>query len=238
MSSRRGSKTKKLETSIDCQSSPASSSARSKPQYSYSENLHVDTDRSKENVTFIVRFRPLSQREIRLGEEIALYADGETIVRNEHNPSRAKKKVSNRGRVFGYFGFTVIAAVVGAIAAVADAIAVVAGNSDGGKTAISRPKSRSQTLSTPNEKSQFDIAFSVSDVKDKYKDAALEPKWKAFQTVIFLERVMLVTLPFTENNFGFASGTPYENGVFRMKLLLSRDFPHSPPKVAFNRRVL
>ncbi|XP_039026843.1 polynucleotide 3'-phosphatase ZDP-like [Hibiscus syriacus] len=43
-------------------------------------------------------------------------------------------------------------------------------------------------LSTPNEKSQFDIAFSVSDVKDKYKDAALEPKWKAFQTVIFLER--------------------------------------------------
>jgi len=27
-----------------------------------------------------------------------------------------------------------------------------------------------------------------------------------------------------------AAGTPYENGVFRMKLLLSRDFPHSPPK--------
>ncbi|CAL5041562.1 unnamed protein product [Urochloa decumbens] len=26
------------------------------------------------------------------------------------------------------------------------------------------------------------------------------------------------------------AGTPYENGVFRMKLLLSRDFPHSPPK--------
>ncbi|KAJ0868088.1 putative ubiquitin-conjugating enzyme E2, ubiquitin-conjugating enzyme/RWD [Helianthus annuus] len=26
------------------------------------------------------------------------------------------------------------------------------------------------------------------------------------------------------------SGTPYENGAFRMKLLLSRDFPHSPPK--------
>ncbi|BAT85025.1 ubiquitin-conjugating enzyme E2 22 [Vigna umbellata] len=28
-------------------------------------------------------------------------------------------------------------------------------------------------------------------------------------------------------------GTPYENGVFRMKLLLSHDFPHSPPKGFF-----
>ncbi|XWS43269.1 hypothetical protein CRYUN_Cryun16bG0088500 [Craigia yunnanensis] len=112
MSSRRGSKSKKLgsrnskavnspsssttsssklfvETSIDGQSSPASSSARSKPQYFYSENLHVDADRSKENVTVTVRFRPLSPREIRQGEEIAWYADGENIVRNEHNPSTA-----------------------------------------------------------------------------------------------------------------------------------------------------
>ncbi|CAN6586161.1 unnamed protein product [Malus baccata var. baccata] len=29
------------------------------------------------------------------------------------------------------------------------------------------------------------------------------------------------------------AGTPYENGVFRMKLLLSWDFPHSPPKGYF-----
>lgn len=29
------------------------------------------------------------------------------------------------------------------------------------------------------------------------------------------------------------AGTPYENGVFRMKLILSRDFPHSPPKGYF-----
>ncbi|KHN22604.1 Ubiquitin-conjugating enzyme E2 22, partial [Glycine soja] len=29
------------------------------------------------------------------------------------------------------------------------------------------------------------------------------------------------------------AGTPYDNGVFRMKLLLSRDFPHSPPKGFF-----
>ncbi|XP_078438337.1 ubiquitin-conjugating enzyme 22 [Wolffia australiana] len=29
------------------------------------------------------------------------------------------------------------------------------------------------------------------------------------------------------------AGTPYENGIFRMKLLLSRDFPQSPPKGYF-----
>ncbi|KAJ6362016.1 hypothetical protein OIU77_030888 [Salix suchowensis] len=78
-----------LENSMDGQSSPASSSARSKPQYFYSESVNLDTERSKENVTVTVRFRPLSPREIRQGEEIAWYADGETIVRNEHNPSIA-----------------------------------------------------------------------------------------------------------------------------------------------------
>ncbi|XP_017611079.2 kinesin-like protein KIN-7K, chloroplastic isoform X1 [Gossypium arboreum] len=77
------------EISIDGQSSPASSSARSKPQYIYSDNLHADADRSKENVTVTVRFRPLSPRELRQGEEIAWYADGETIVRNEHNQTTA-----------------------------------------------------------------------------------------------------------------------------------------------------
>ncbi|KAG0473524.1 hypothetical protein HPP92_014904 [Vanilla planifolia] len=29
------------------------------------------------------------------------------------------------------------------------------------------------------------------------------------------------------------AGTPYENGIFRMKLLLSHDFPQSPPKGYF-----
>ncbi|XP_058107498.1 ubiquitin-conjugating enzyme E2 22-like [Magnolia sinica] len=29
------------------------------------------------------------------------------------------------------------------------------------------------------------------------------------------------------------AGTPYENGIFRMKLLLSHDFPHLPPKGYF-----
>ncbi|GMP96853.1 hypothetical protein CsSME_00045321 [Camellia sinensis var. sinensis] len=113
MASRHGSKSKKSssrgvntpsssttssskhfpETSIEGLSSPASS-ARSKPQYYYSETLPLDAsasaaDRSKENVTVTVRFRPLSPREIRQGEEISWYADGETVVRNEHNPSIA-----------------------------------------------------------------------------------------------------------------------------------------------------
>ncbi|KAJ0624261.1 putative plus-end-directed kinesin ATPase [Helianthus annuus] len=66
------------EASVDIFSSP-SSSARSKP---HSEKL-------KENVTVTVRFRPLSPREIRRGEEIAWYADGETILRSEETPSIA-----------------------------------------------------------------------------------------------------------------------------------------------------
>ncbi|XP_024960925.1 kinesin-like protein KIN-7K, chloroplastic [Cynara cardunculus var. scolymus] len=76
------------EASVDNLSSPASS-ARSKPQYFYSESLPLDCERSKENVTVTVRFRPLSPREIRRGEEIAWYADGETILRNEQTPSIA-----------------------------------------------------------------------------------------------------------------------------------------------------
>ncbi|XVF04370.1 hypothetical protein REPUB_Repub05bG0076600 [Reevesia pubescens] len=52
---------------------------------------------------------------------------------------------------------------------------------------LDKSNSKKIKLSAPNEKAELDIAFSVSDVKDKYKDAALEPKWKAFQTIIFLE---------------------------------------------------
>ncbi|XP_039775972.1 kinesin-like protein KIN-7D, chloroplastic isoform X4 [Panicum virgatum] len=43
----------------------------------------------KENVTVTVRFRPLSPREIRQGEEVAWYADGDTVVRSEQNPNVA-----------------------------------------------------------------------------------------------------------------------------------------------------
>ncbi|KAE9593911.1 hypothetical protein Lal_00016921 [Lupinus albus] len=78
------------ETSADGQSSPASSSARSKAlQHVHTETVPLDAQRAKENVTVTVRFRPLNPREIRQGEEIAWYADGDTIVRNEHNLSIA-----------------------------------------------------------------------------------------------------------------------------------------------------
>ncbi|XP_062169290.1 polynucleotide 3'-phosphatase ZDP isoform X2 [Alnus glutinosa] len=43
-------------------------------------------------------------------------------------------------------------------------------------------------FSTSDGETNSDIAFSVSDVKNKYKDATLQPKWKAFKTIIFLER--------------------------------------------------
>ncbi|CAN6847004.1 unnamed protein product, partial [Brassica oleracea] len=75
------------ETSVDSHSSPTSSSVRSKPQYT--GRVPQTASQSKENVTVTVRFRPLSPREIRRGEEIAWYADGETIVRNEHTPTIA-----------------------------------------------------------------------------------------------------------------------------------------------------
>lgn len=48
--------------------------------------------------------------------------------------------------------------------------------------------SKKTKISAPALKAEQEIAFAVSDIKDKYKDATLLPKWKAFQTVIFLER--------------------------------------------------
>ncbi|KAL2496516.1 Polynucleotide 3'-phosphatase ZDP [Forsythia ovata] len=47
---------------------------------------------------------------------------------------------------------------------------------------------KKQKLSTSNEGGDLEIAFSASNIKDKYKDAMLLPKWKAFQTIIFLEQ--------------------------------------------------
>ncbi|PIN16990.1 Kinesin-like protein [Handroanthus impetiginosus] len=53
--------------------------------------------KTKENVTVTVRFRPLSDREIRKGDEAAWYADGDYTVRNELNSEIAYKF----DRVFG-----------------------------------------------------------------------------------------------------------------------------------------
>ncbi|KAK2638747.1 hypothetical protein Ddye_026542 [Dipteronia dyeriana] len=43
-------------------------------------------------------------------------------------------------------------------------------------------------LSTPSREDNLEMVFSVSDIKDNYKDAKLLPNWKAFRTIIFLER--------------------------------------------------
>ncbi|KAL2892936.1 Kinesin-like protein KIN-7D chloroplastic [Bienertia sinuspersici] len=48
-----------------------------------------DSNKPKENVTVTVRFRPLSAREMKKGNEIAWYADGDCTVRNEDNTDLA-----------------------------------------------------------------------------------------------------------------------------------------------------
>ncbi|GAB2233098.1 hypothetical protein Droror1_Dr00002313 [Drosera rotundifolia] len=83
------------ECSVDGARSPASKVMRTRMRGGYAESAVVveeevvEEERSKESVMVTVRFRPLSPREIRQGEEIAWYADGETIVRNEYNSSIA-----------------------------------------------------------------------------------------------------------------------------------------------------
>lgn len=49
----------------------------------------VDMSRSGESISVTVRFRPMSEREYQKGDEIAWYADGDKIVRNEYNPATA-----------------------------------------------------------------------------------------------------------------------------------------------------
>ncbi|KAG1367725.1 polynucleotide 3'-phosphatase ZDP [Cocos nucifera] len=48
--------------------------------------------------------------------------------------------------------------------------------------------SKKPKLLADGKKNDFRMAFSVSDIKDQYKDATLSPKWKAFKTLIFRER--------------------------------------------------
>ncbi|XP_062228417.1 kinesin-like protein KIN-7D, chloroplastic isoform X2 [Phragmites australis] len=64
---------------------PASPTSPPRP----AAELPLGAPEAKESVTVTVRFRPLSAREIRQGEEIAWYADGDTIVRSEKNPGIA-----------------------------------------------------------------------------------------------------------------------------------------------------
>ncbi|XP_056693879.1 kinesin-like protein KIN-7C, mitochondrial isoform X2 [Spinacia oleracea] len=68
-------------------SSPAVKNVAGRPASPASERSEFS--KPKENVTVTVRFRPLSAREMKLGNEIAWYADGDCTVRNENNPNIA-----------------------------------------------------------------------------------------------------------------------------------------------------
>ncbi|XP_019456134.1 PREDICTED: kinesin-like protein KIN-7E, chloroplastic isoform X2 [Lupinus angustifolius] len=71
---------------------PTTPSSRPSPKLSISpavSSTSPEVTKSKENVSVTVRFRPLSAREIGKGDEVAWYADGDNIVRNENNPSIA-----------------------------------------------------------------------------------------------------------------------------------------------------
>ncbi|CAI0377647.1 unnamed protein product [Linum tenue] len=49
----------------------------------------LEAPRSGESISVTIRFRPLSEREFQRGDEIAWYADGDKMVRNEYNPASA-----------------------------------------------------------------------------------------------------------------------------------------------------
>lgn len=49
-------------------------------------------------------------------------------------------------------------------------------------------KQKRLKLSATEEEPVLEMAFSISDVRDTYKDAILLPKWRAFQTIIYLEQ--------------------------------------------------
>ncbi|XP_022853439.1 kinesin-like protein KIN-7D, mitochondrial isoform X3 [Olea europaea var. sylvestris] len=47
------------------------------------------TSRSGDSISVTIRFRPMSEREFQRGDEIAWYADGDKLVRNEYSPMTA-----------------------------------------------------------------------------------------------------------------------------------------------------
>ncbi|KAH9657015.1 kinesin-like protein KIN-7D [Citrus sinensis] len=74
--------------------SPRGYSARAAPPVIFpSEELMAEPldapQRSGDSISVTIRFRPLSEREFQRGDEIAWYADGDKIVRNEYNPATA-----------------------------------------------------------------------------------------------------------------------------------------------------
>ncbi|KAE8700998.1 Detected protein of unknown function [Hibiscus syriacus] len=83
-------------------------------------NMAETLSQGLDNLSKVVLSQNQSQEEISTSQLQACFSDD------------SQKRVSSRGCVFGYFGFTVIAGV--------------AGNSDGGETVISRTKSQSRTV--------------------------------------------------------------------------------------------
>ncbi|KAJ3682165.1 hypothetical protein LUZ60_014738 [Juncus effusus] len=67
------------------------------PFPSADELVIEDTSRSGDSISVTIRFRPLSEREMQRGDEIAWYADGDKLVRCEYNPATAY----GYDRVFG-----------------------------------------------------------------------------------------------------------------------------------------
>ncbi|XP_021997286.1 polynucleotide 3'-phosphatase ZDP isoform X2 [Helianthus annuus] len=63
-------------------------------------------------------------------------------------------------------------------------------SNEDGETELQESDQKSEKISgSPDEAIGSEIAsYAVSDVKDNYKGATLQPKWKAFQTIIYLER--------------------------------------------------
>ncbi|KAL8156351.1 kinesin-like protein KIN-7D, mitochondrial isoform X2 [Apium graveolens] len=59
-------------------------------RYTLPDELESPVDSSSrsggDSISVTIRFRPLSEREYQIGDELAWYADGDKIVRNEYNP--------------------------------------------------------------------------------------------------------------------------------------------------------
>ncbi|KAI7730532.1 hypothetical protein M8C21_006245, partial [Ambrosia artemisiifolia] len=59
---------------------------RSPVRFPSSDELISESGGGGDSISVTVRFRPLSEREYQRGDEIAWYADGDKLVRNEYNP--------------------------------------------------------------------------------------------------------------------------------------------------------
>ncbi|KAK4750673.1 hypothetical protein SAY87_004155 [Trapa incisa] len=59
---------------------------------------------------------------------------------------------------------------------------------NGNEKDLQEKASKKRKISLPNREAKIDLTLSASDIKDMYKDVKLSPKWKAFETIIFLEQ--------------------------------------------------